>query len=57
MLMLIKTFNYEITTDTNDYINTLRMGDANLHLCAYKQFKYPVPNVLSCSSKNTYITK
>jgi hypothetical protein len=28
------------------YINTLRTGDANLRLYAYKQFKYPVPNVL-----------
>jgi hypothetical protein len=28
-------------------INTLRTGDADLRLYAYKQFKYPVPNVLS----------
>jgi hypothetical protein len=27
-------------------INTLRTGDADLRLYAYKQFKYPVPNVL-----------
>jgi hypothetical protein len=26
--------------------NTLRTGDANLCLYAYKQFKYPGPNVL-----------
>jgi hypothetical protein len=26
--------------------NTLRTGDADLRLYAYKQFKYPVPNVL-----------
>jgi hypothetical protein len=29
-------------------LNTLRMGDADLRLYAYKQFKYPVPNVLRC---------
>jgi hypothetical protein len=27
-------------------VNTLRTDDADLHLYAYKQFKYPVPNVL-----------
>jgi hypothetical protein len=27
-------------------INTLRTGDADLRLYTYKQFKYPVPNVL-----------
>jgi hypothetical protein len=27
-------------------LNTLRTGDADLLLYAYKQFKYPVPNVL-----------
>jgi hypothetical protein len=27
-------------------LNTLRTGDADLRLYAYKQFKYPVPNVL-----------
>jgi hypothetical protein len=27
--------------------NTLRTGDADLRLYAYKQFKYPVPNVLT----------
>jgi hypothetical protein len=27
--------------------NTLRTGDADLRLYAYKQFKYPVPNVLN----------
>jgi hypothetical protein len=26
--------------------NTLRTGDADLRLYAYKQLKYPVPNVL-----------
>jgi hypothetical protein len=26
--------------------STLRTGDADLRLYAYKQFKYPVPNVL-----------
>jgi hypothetical protein len=30
----------------NMYVNTLRTGDTNLRLYAYKQFKYPVPNVL-----------
>jgi hypothetical protein len=29
-----------------DHINTLRTGDADLRLYAYKQFKYPVPNLL-----------
>jgi hypothetical protein len=28
-------------------VNTLRTGDADLRLYAYKQFKYPVPNVLT----------
>jgi hypothetical protein len=28
-------------------VNTLRTGDADLRLYTYKQFKYPVPNVLS----------
>jgi hypothetical protein len=28
-------------------LNTLRTGDADLRLYAYKQFKYPVPNVLT----------
>jgi hypothetical protein len=28
--------------------NTLRTGDADLRLYAYKQFKYPVPSVLKC---------
>jgi hypothetical protein len=31
-------------------INTLRTGDADLHLYAYEQFKYPVPNVLIIST-------
>jgi uncharacterized membrane protein len=30
----------------NFLLNTLRTGDADLRLNAYKQFKYPVPNVL-----------
>jgi hypothetical protein len=29
------------------HVNTLRTGDADLRLYAYKQFKYPVPNVLT----------
>jgi hypothetical protein len=29
-----------------DLLNTLRTDDADLRLYAYKQFKYPVPNVL-----------
>jgi hypothetical protein len=29
------------------HFNTLRTGDADLHLYPYKQFKYPVPNVLT----------
>jgi hypothetical protein len=33
-------------TNKTRLVNTLRMGDANLRLYAYKQFKYPVPNVL-----------
>jgi hypothetical protein len=32
-------------------LNTLRTGDADLRLYAYKQFKYPVPNVLSGQDK------
>jgi hypothetical protein len=28
------------------FFNTLRTGDADLRLYTYKQFKYPVPNVL-----------
>jgi hypothetical protein len=32
--------------ELEEAINTLRTGDADLHLYAYKQFKYPVPNVL-----------
>jgi hypothetical protein len=28
-------------------LNTLRTGDADLRLYAYKQFKYLVPNVLT----------
>jgi hypothetical protein len=31
------------------FVNTLRTGDADLRLYAYEQFKYPVPNVLSCA--------
>jgi hypothetical protein len=31
-------------------VNTLRMGDADLRLYAYKQFKYPVPSVLILSN-------
>jgi hypothetical protein len=31
-------------------LNTLRTGDADLRLYAYKQFKYPVPNVLRSTS-------
>jgi hypothetical protein len=31
----------------NALLNTLRTGDADLRLYAYKQFKYPVPNVLT----------
>jgi hypothetical protein len=34
------------------HFNTLRTGDANLRLYAYKQFKYPVPNVLSSCMKH-----
>jgi hypothetical protein len=32
-------------------LNTLRTGDTDLRLYAYKQFKYPVPNVLSVSGE------
>jgi hypothetical protein len=35
-------------TFINHYVfNTLRTSDADLRLYAYKQFKYPVPNVLN----------
>jgi hypothetical protein len=33
-------------------LNTLRTGDADLRLYAYKQFKYPVPNVLKDSTSH-----
>jgi hypothetical protein len=33
------------------FFNTLRTGDADLRLYAYKQFKYPVPNVLKTFCK------
>jgi hypothetical protein len=32
----------------------LRTGDANLRLYTYKQFKYPVPNVLTSSMASTH---
>jgi hypothetical protein len=32
-------------------INTLRTGDADLRLYAYKQFKYLVPNVLKSNEQ------
>jgi hypothetical protein len=35
-------------TTEEGHVNTLRSGDADLRLYAYKQFKYPVPNVLRC---------
>jgi hypothetical protein len=35
--------------------NTLRTGDANLRLYAYKQFKYPVPSVLGYKSRNNLV--
>jgi hypothetical protein len=34
------------------HFNTLRTGDAHLRLYAYKQFKYPVPNVLKDKTAN-----
>jgi hypothetical protein len=34
--------------------NTLRTGDADLRLYAYKQFKYPVPNVLRCLFRHIF---
>jgi hypothetical protein len=43
---------------TNAYqhiLNTLRMGDADLRLYAYKQFKYPVPIVLTSQSTNNLL--
>jgi hypothetical protein len=54
-----RIMNCEITTKTDIWssvskhynyrgaVNTLRTGDADLRLYAYKQFKYLVPNVLS----------
>jgi hypothetical protein len=37
---------YGLRNGWSDF-NTLRTGDANLRLYAYKQFKYLVPNVLT----------
>jgi hypothetical protein len=39
--------SYVPTSDILIHVNTLRTGDADLRLYAYKQFKYPVPNVLN----------
>ena len=39
---------------SSDHINTLRTGDANLRLYAYKQFKWPVLNVLSNNKHSGY---
>jgi hypothetical protein len=47
--MLFLCFAGCVVSDTlRDHVafNTLRTGDADLRLYAYKQFKYPVPNVL-----------
>jgi hypothetical protein len=35
--------------EADNSVNTLRTGDADLCLYAYKQIKYPVPNVLIAS--------
>jgi hypothetical protein len=43
---MLKAAIYKEENDLKIDINTLRTGDADLRLYAYKQFKYPVPNVL-----------
>jgi hypothetical protein len=44
-----KFHSFLYTSSKTVHVNTLRTGDADLRLYAYKQFKYPVPNVLTWS--------